>query len=222
MRNKEKDALEMARRQQTFLETGFRLFSEKGIEQISMNDIARASGSGIATLYRYYSTKRDLVVAIGVQQWEAFFQASLRRREAAGTERMTGAEEYAYFLERFIALYQENPKLLRFNQLFNLYVQSENVLGEGLDPYARTMEAFAGRFHEIYAKGLADGTLNGEIPEPVMYAATLHIMLAAVTRYAVGLLYRPEEGMDPVEELRMLKRMFLREFTRGNDKDNAG
>ena len=43
-----------------------------------------------------------------------------------------------------------------------------------------------------------------------MFAATLHLMLAAATRYAVGLVYL--DGSDPEQELRLLKNMFLREY----------
>ncbi|MBO6132759.1 MAG: hypothetical protein J6P05_00285 [Lachnospiraceae bacterium] len=45
-----------------------------------------------------------------------------------------------------------------------------------------------------------------------MFSAVLHLMLAAVTRYAVGLAYVPESGFDAMEELETLKRAVLREY----------
>ena len=53
-RNLEKDAIEMAAKNQRILESGFRIFAEKGIEKVTMNDIAEAAEIGIASLYRYY------------------------------------------------------------------------------------------------------------------------------------------------------------------------
>jgi AcrR family transcriptional regulator len=38
-----------------------RLFAERGYEQTSMEDIARASGIGRKSLYRYFPTKADLI-----------------------------------------------------------------------------------------------------------------------------------------------------------------
>ena len=67
-------------------------------------------------------------------------------------------------------------------------------------------------FHDLYLRGLKDGTLNKEIPEEEMFSSTFHIMLAAVTRYAVGLVYDSEKT-DPEKELVRLKNMLLREFT---------
>ena len=67
MRNLAKDEVEMAARREAMLAEGFRLFSEKGIDTVSMQEVANACGVGIATLYRYYSTKLALVLAIGAR-----------------------------------------------------------------------------------------------------------------------------------------------------------
>ena len=55
MRNPEKDERMMAERRERMLSEGFRIFAEKGIEPVSMQEVAAACGLGIATLYRYYS-----------------------------------------------------------------------------------------------------------------------------------------------------------------------
>ena len=52
------------------LEAGFNLFSERGIEQVTMPEVAQASSVGRATLFRYFPSKMELVIAIGVWKWE--------------------------------------------------------------------------------------------------------------------------------------------------------
>jgi hypothetical protein len=42
-----------------------------------------------------------------------------------------------------------------------------------------------------------------------MFSTTLHLMLAAVTRYAVGLVYIPASGLDAEKELEKLKEAML-------------
>ena len=49
MRNTEKDAAKMAERRESILDAGFRLFAEKTIDPVSMNDVAKAAGVGIVT-----------------------------------------------------------------------------------------------------------------------------------------------------------------------------
>ena len=46
MRNTEKDELEMAARREAMLREGFRLFAEKGIEPVTMQEVASACGVG--------------------------------------------------------------------------------------------------------------------------------------------------------------------------------
>ena len=45
-----------------------------------------------------------------------------------------------------------------------------------------------------------------------MFSTTLHLMLAAVTRYAVGLVYIPENGLDAEKELEKLKEALLMRY----------
>ena len=44
-----------------------------------------------------------------------------------------------------------------------------------------------------------------------MFSSVFHIMLAAITRYAVGLVY--DANIDPIQELYLLKKMLMREYT---------
>lgn len=45
-----------------------------------------------------------------------------------------------------------------------------------------------------------------------MFSTTLHLMLAAATRYAIGLVYIPEEGFDAERELEKLKEALLMRY----------
>lgn len=67
------------------------------------------------------------------------------------------------------------------------------------------------RIHALYRKALEDHTLRTDIPWNGMFSATLHLMLAAVTRYAVGLVY--DGGIDPEKELMLQRNMLIREFS---------
>ena len=49
-----------------------------------------------------------------------------------------------------------------------------------------------------------------------MFSKTLHLMLAAVTRYAVGLAYIPESGFDAEKELIFQKDVILAGVVRKN------
>ena len=72
--------------------------------------------------------------------------------------------------------------------------------------------SFRDRFHYMYLKAKQDKTLRTDDPEEKMFSTTIHLMLAAVTRYAVGLVYIPETGFDAMEELAFQKELILGKY----------
>ncbi|MBQ4512042.1 MAG: TetR/AcrR family transcriptional regulator [Anaerolineaceae bacterium] len=212
MRNTEKDAAEMAERRETILDAGFKLFAEKTINPVSMNDVAKAAGVGIATLYRYYSTKQELVLAISTRVWEKYIAENSRQRAALVSKGMNAGQEFEFFLDSFIDVYRNHADILRFNQFFNVYVANEEVLPEILKPYLAIISGLAEQFHAMYERAKLDHSLRTDFPEKQMFSATLHIMLAAVTRYAVGLVYQPGPESDPESELLLLRDILLQRF----------
>ena len=213
MRNKEKDAKLIEIRQAEFLETGFRLFSEKTIESVTLPQIAETAGYGIATLYRYYDKKPGFVVAVAAWEWDRFAKEIWDSWESKGFDQeKSAAVHFELYLDFFLELYRNHSDFLRFNQFFNIYVRSEKVDMEILKPYQEMIGRMKDHFHHtVYLKAEKDHTIRTDEPEGKMFSKTIHIMLAAVTRYAVGLVYT-ESGFDAMEELEFLKEVILREY----------
>ena len=211
MRDKEKDEAEKAVRMARVIESGFALFAEKGIEPVTMPDIAEASGLARATLYRYFSSKTELVIEIGTRKWAEYIK---EHREVLPENKpeMTAARRLWFYLDSFIDLYRNHSDILRFNHYFNGFVRKEGATDEQLLPYMEIVRALGRRFHDIYELGRQDGTLDMDISEEMMFSGSFHIMLAAVTRYAIGLVYVPDNGTDPESELIMLKDLLLAKF----------
>ena len=212
MRNSEKDAKEMGERRERILNEGFRLFAEKTIDPVPMIDVANAAGVGIATLYRYYKVKSDLVLEISTHVWTKYTEANYRQLQELRKQDLTSLQEYEYTLDSFLDLYSNHKDILRFNQFFNVYVQNEDIPQEKMQPYYNMVNMLRDHFHEIYQKGLEDKTLRTDFSEQTMFSVTMHIMLTAVTRYAVGLVYVLDDSA-PESELQMLKQMLLEKFT---------
>ena len=200
-------------RRKELLEKGYELFSTKSIEAISMRDVADAVGCGSASVYRYYGSKPDFVVAVATWKWEQFQKENQKRMPRANFEGMTAAEIFEFYLDSFLVLYRDYRNLLRFNQFFNVYVQSEHIDTGTLSPYRDMIGRLRERFHDMYLKAEQDKTIRTDEPEEEMFSKTLHLMLAVVTRYAVGLVYIPESGFDAEKELITQRNMLYKEYT---------
>lgn len=212
MRDKEKDAAQMAIKRRRFLEKAYELFTSKNIESVSMIEVARACGYGTMTLYRYFSTKPQLVIAVATWIWEQTIRENQERRPHADFAGMTALGIFEFYLDSFIELYRHKRDLLRFNQFFNIYIQSERIDPEVMKPYLDIIEGLRLEFHVIYARAAQDHTIRMDEPEEEMFSTTLHLMLAAATRYAIGLVYIPESGFDAEKELEKLKEALLMRY----------
>lgn len=212
MGGRKKDPAATEATRQRILETGFRLFSQRNIDTVSMGEIAKDSGVAAMTVYRYFNTKPGLVVAVATWKWEQILQQTELNRPHPDFDGMTAAEVLGYCLNTFLGLYKNNKELLRFNQFFNVYSHSEKLDEETLFPYVEIIGRFEKNFGVIHKKAALDRTVRTDIPAEEMFLTILHLMLAAVTRYAVGLVYSKNED-DAMTELQTLKQALLREYT---------
>ena len=208
-----------AARRRRIIDTGFEMFSNRGIDLVSVDEIAGACGMTRATIYRYFPSKLDLVIEIGAVKWKECIEEISMRYPSGATDSLNAREHFALLIDCFIDLYREKRELLRFNQYFNLYVKSAGATDEQMSSYMRAIGILRAAFGRMYGKALRDGTVRTDLSEERMFSAFLHIMLAAITRYAVGLAYVPKNGADPEDELKMLKEMFINNFS--NNKEES-
>lgn len=207
------DAKKKSATRQLILETALRLFSEKTINAVNLKEIGEAAGVSFMTVYRYFDKKPDLVLAVGAWAWGQFAGTVWKRRnQMEELRKMTAAEEFEYYLDSFLEMYRKHRNMLRFSQYFNIYLQTENIDQDTLKPYHEFIVRLEKEFHAIYARGEQDHTIRTDVPEKEMFSTTLHLMLAVVTRYAVGLAYQPGDGFDAEKELETQKRMLMREY----------
>ena len=61
-------------RNQRIIDTAFRLFVEKKIEAVSMDEVAKEAGVGRATLFRCYNNKTELAIAVCASKWKAYLK----------------------------------------------------------------------------------------------------------------------------------------------------
>jgi len=203
------------KKRQRILEEGFALFSERGIGQVTMPEVAQVCGISRATLYRYYETKLDLVIAIGAWKWDEYIRYYMKTKSEEEKKNMSGAEHLRFFCDSFIDLYRNHRDILRYNYEFNSYLAHEGGQEEQRGAYMRVISVLKAQFHYVYKKGVRDATLNTDISEEDMFSSIFRIMLAVTTRYATGLIYLPETGEDPGNQLVMLEELLLERFCRG-------
>jgi AcrR family transcriptional regulator len=150
-----------------------RLFSERGIEAVTVDEIAAAADVGKGTIYNYFQTKEDIVVAFMVDL-ERTVQAELRnfksrQRSVAGV--LTG------FVQ---AQFRRKESYHAFVRVFlgHMFLHTEQFL-----PYLAEMQKVMDPPLEALFGGLRQrGAIRSdvELPELILMFKTIQLGLTAL------------------------------------------
>ena len=189
-------------------ETAFKMFSQRGIASVTMQNIADASHYAVASLYRHYGTKRNLVIQIAVQQWKLVAEEVGQAYQQANGTAFTAYQDLEFYLNSYVYLYREKKDLLKFNSDFDQYILLEKPTEEEMQPYMEAVGWFTKAFHRHFAKAYEDHSIRTDLPEQQVYFGMMYTMMSAAARFAYGTVY-PFEGSDFVAALEMQKNAYL-------------
>ena len=154
------DKDEMRIRREKIIEVAFQMFCEQGIEQVSMGQIAKQSGVGKRTMYRYFNNKMCLIIDVLVHQWGLLMDGIKKNIGFYTTyPSLTGYEQIALWLDAFRQIYENNTHLILFSYEAKLNVmrnktcftqEQKNFFTYGIcEPWVAALE-----------RGKSDGTLS--------------------------------------------------------------
>jgi AcrR family transcriptional regulator len=174
-------------RRQDILEAGLKLFSEKGYNGSTTAEIARAAGVAEGTIFRHFTTKKELLIAVlEPKVLEGLKQLDREHKEDTPTE------FFRCFLRNRLQLIKENESLIRLmfaEAQYHIEVREalfKGILGQGISiirprfekgvkqgefrdlPFMPTMRGFMGM---VMFYGLFGHVLQGLSPETTEEAA---------------------------------------------------
>jgi len=207
----EKDELKNARINRIF-ESAYTLFSEKGIDTIAMTDIAKTAEIGVASLYRYFSTKDEIAIRTAIWAWELQKEEMLPALNTENYKSLTGIEQLKKIFLMFIELYKNQPKFLRFIYFFDSYAVRNGISTERLNDYERMIESIKSYVEEAINKGLEDKTVNSkyENSKEILYFSVMHSLFSTSQKLTLsGEMLNMDSKVNGVEELENLANILI-------------
>lgn len=172
-------------KRQMLLETAFHLFTSKGINETTIQDIAREAGVAKGTFYLYFKDKYDLIEKLRARKAAKLFEDAVR---------FSRDQEYADFTEQFLIIVDyiideltENRDLLKFIYK-NLSMGGINIRLEGEEETYSPVSIF-----EMFEQRALEDQLILENPKAIFF---MIIELVGSTCYTSILLNVPL----PIEE----------------------
>lgn len=208
-RNIEKDQLAEISRRKHIMEAGLKLFSEQGIETVSMNAVAAAAGVGPTTLFKYYQTKEKLVVSISAMAWKNVWQKTLLQYGEEDFSNFSAREMIRIYTSDIIQIYREHPELLRFSGNYKTFICRQHTQTEALSEHLDPLKPIQVIFHQAYIRAKTDHSIRTDISEDVLFTAVAIGMLAIAERYAQGIVWADRGEPDHIRELQIVQEMIL-------------
>ncbi|MBR1554233.1 MAG: TetR/AcrR family transcriptional regulator [Oscillospiraceae bacterium] len=165
------------RRTEAAVTAAAELFLQYGIESVKMTDIAEKSGVGVATLYRYFGTKNQIVIEAMTYLWNEMGKLFSGVFESEIFLKQTGIKQMSDLLRMCLVLYEAHQDFLRVLGEFDLLILRENISPEKLTEYEKSVINFYPMFERAYRTGIADRTVRTVPDFRQFYLAYAHALL---------------------------------------------
>ncbi|MBP1990531.1 TetR/AcrR family transcriptional regulator [Paenibacillus eucommiae] len=142
----------------TILEAAERVFTLKGIEKSTMQDVASEANIGIATLFRYFPKKEKLIVAIASQLLEPM----LHRFQCVAELPLTCLEKLEKLFDFFIEDHT-NPSI-KFMVDFESYTSHSMDPLEDISIFNTLNRKISNEYSKIIQNGIEDGSIRSDLP----------------------------------------------------------
>lgn len=173
-------------RSDKILTAALTLFCEKGIEDTSVEDVARQAGVGPATIYRYFETKAELAIQSGIAYWQRVSGNYLGKLEDRAYLESSGKEQLERIFDILLLVFTEEFDFLRFLQEFDVFVQKHQISRQSLAEYENTILDLKPYVISALEKGLGDGSLRFSYGVDEIYFSVTHTMLSLMQKLAFG------------------------------------
>lgn len=217
-RKQEQEKLKAARIEH-IIECTFDLFSEDGIESITMNDIAEQAEIGVATLYRYFSTKEDLAIDVAVYAWRMEEETFRKVFSSETYDSLNGFEQLKVLLGIFPTALTTQSKFFRFIYYFDSFVKRESVSVERLNNYEKAISSLKDIVMKAIEKGENDGSINTKSSSnplisgansETLYFAIMHALFSIAQKLSLsGEMLYMDRAVKPGAQMELLVNMLL-------------
>lgn len=184
-------------RMQKIVRIAFQLFCERGIEHVSLVDIAKAANVGETTIYRYFKNKARLVVSTMEVLWGEI--GDILNNQADSTEgyaELTGFEQLKVRLHSYKKLYLVYKDYVLFSYDAKMFLLRHQVKMT-IRQYDGLIGAIKAPCIKALEKGKEDGSINVAADSEDLFYAIWGTIRGYVVKVVVyGELYGKESPWE--------------------------
>lgn len=194
------------------LDAAYELFSTRGIEPVTMEDIAQKAKIAPSVLYRYFETKDSLVIRTATHAWATQMEDVLPNMVKPKYSNSTGLAQLEQILSLFVKLYEKHQDFLRFIYLFDAFAVKEKIQKDRMSNYESKILLVKEIISVAIQKGIEDGSINKKYAKTgdALYFTLIHTFFSTAQKLALsGNLLDMDSQMNGAKQLTLLADILL-------------
>ena len=156
------------------IDSAKKLFLSKSISEITIKDISAVSELGEATIYRYFSNKENLVIAVSLSIQQDILSVPFTNEEKNGLAQIKD------FFEVFKNIFIEHKNYFKFIAEFDT-IYLNNIKNKD---YSLGLDVFFDLFMRAYELGLKDKSIKENKDIKLYYYTCTHSLLELCKKLA--------------------------------------
>lgn len=198
------------KRKEEVIEAAVKVLKEKGIEKSKMADIAEKAEVGVASVYRYFKTKPELVIAAGTEFWREEIDSLYHNLNSLDFDELNGLEKINRILNVFLILFQEQSDFIRFIEEFDNYIVKEQIHPDKLQTYEKGIIDLKPVMFEALKQGKEDGSVRKDIDDDEFYVTITHSLMTLCQKLTLrGTILKSDKEIGSEVQIRLLIEMAL-------------
>jgi TetR/AcrR family transcriptional regulator len=198
--------MEQQARREFVVNAARRLFTEKDIEEVSMEEIAEAVDYTRRTLYSYFTSRDEICLMVFIGDMKARWALQKEAMPQAGN----GLQKIIAWAESLFAYVRENPLSMRLNAWWDYRgIDESKINAEVFSDFEKINEELAEGLREIFELGISDGSLRPGLNVDMCISHFLYSLRAVLNRaLSTGYSFTSFDASEYVDS-------FIALFTRG-------
>ena len=182
------------------IDSAKKLFLNKSISEITIKDISAVSDLGEATIYRYFSNKENLVIAVSISIQQDILSVPFTNEEKNGLEQIRD------FFEVFKNIFIEHKNYFKFIAEFDT-IYLNNIKNK---EYSLGLDVFYDLFMRAYDLGLKDKSIKEVKDIKLYYYTCTHSLLELCKKLAsTDSELKQDKEVSKLDEIEYLISLFI-------------
>ncbi|MCL6606363.1 MAG: TetR/AcrR family transcriptional regulator [Paenibacillus sp.] len=212
LRDKRKNELDHQKelRKEEVIQAAIEVFKISGIENTKMTEIAESAEVGVASIYRYFKTKPELVIEVAIRAWESIINTFLEGFTQPQYISLNGIQRIESLLSVFLTLYKEHKEFLRLIEEFDNYIIKEKIPPDRLSVYENTILNLMPFMVDAIEKGKKEGSIKSSIHSEEFYMTITHTLISLCQKLiSRNTILNSDQEIDGETQVKMIINMAI-------------